>query len=228
MASVSIYVPTPWRRLTDGKAHVQVEVQPGETTLGDLVDLVDAKHAGMKAELWEGSDFKHYVNVYLNGEEARGLRGAATPVADGDEVAFVPMLAGGEQFELSRQHRDEMVRHALEDAPNECCGVIMGRDGEPPYLRRLVNADASPYSYSVRSEDLLDIFRRTDEGGERLIAIYHSHTHTEAYPSQTDVRMAFYPESLYVIVSLKERENPAVRAFRIVDGAVAEVEVVVR
>ena len=228
MASVTVYVPTPLRRLTDGKAHVELEVRPGETTLAEVVDLIESRHVGMKAELWEGDDFKHYVNVYLNGEEARGLRGAATPVADGDQVAFVPMLAGGERFELSREHRDEMVRHAVEDAPNECCGVLMSRKGEPPYLRRLANDDASPYSYSVRSEDLLDIFRRTDDGGEELIAIYHSHTHTEAYPSQTDVRMAFYPDSLYVIVSLKDRENPAVRAFRILEGKIEEVEVVVR
>jgi len=228
MAKVSVYVPTPLRRLTAGQAHLDVEVRPGDTTLAELVDLIEARHAGIKAELWEGDDFKHYVNVYLNGEEVRALKGAATTVGAGDEVAFVPMLAGGERFELSRQHRDEMVRHALEDDPNECCGVLMGRPGETPYVRRLVNADASPYSYSVRSEDLLDIFRRTDEGGEELIAIYHSHTHTEAYPSQTDVRMAFYPESLYVIVSLKDRDNPALRAFRIVDGQIAEVEVVVR
>jgi proteasome lid subunit RPN8/RPN11/molybdopterin converting factor small subunit len=228
--NATVYVPTPWRRLTGGAAHVAVDVAPGETTLAALVDRIDARYPGLKAEIWEGQDFKHYVNVYLNGEEVRALQGAATPVAEGDQVAFVPMLAGGaERFELSQAHRDEMIQHAIEDAPNECCGVVMERPDGERYLRRLINADASPFSYSVRGEDLLDIFlRRVDEGGEKLVSIYHSHTHTAAYPSATDVRMALYPESIYTIVSLQDRANPAVRAFRIVDGEIAELEVVVR
>lgn len=228
--SATIYVPTPWRRLTGGAAHVPVDVQPGETTLAALVDRIDARYPGLKAEIWEGSDFKHYVNVYLNGEEVRALQGAATPVAEGDQVAFVPMLAGGaERLELAPAHREEMVRHAIEDAPNECCGVLMEKPDGDRYLLRLANADASPFSYSVRGEDLLDIFlRRVDEQGEKLVSIYHSHTHTQAYPSQTDVRMALYPESIYTIVSLADRSNPAVRAFRIVDGQISELEVVVR
>jgi proteasome lid subunit RPN8/RPN11/molybdopterin converting factor small subunit len=227
MPSVTVYVPAPWRRLTGGLAHVPIDL-PSGVTVAELVDLVDARHPGLKAEIWEGGEFRHHVNVYVNGDEVRALGGASTPISGGDEVAFVPMLAGGiERFELSRAHRDEMVAHAVDEAPNECCGVVMGRDGDEPYVRRLVNADASPFSYTVSSEDLLDIFRKT-EAGERLIAIYHSHTHTQAYPSQTDVRMAFYPESVYVIVSLQERASPSVRAFRIVEREIVELEVALR
>src|SRR2546423_7413431 len=139
MAKVSVYVPTPWRRLTGGAAHVPVELDATGTTVASLVDAVDASYPGMKGEIWEGADLKHYVNVYLNGEEVRGLKGSATAVSDGAEVAFVPMLAGGERFELLRAHRDEMIAHARADAPNECCGVVMlDKDGEP-YLRRLEN-----------------------------------------------------------------------------------------
>lgn len=228
MASVSIYIPTPLRRLTGGQAHVEVSVQPGQTTFAELIDLIEARHPGMKSELWEGADFKHYVNVYQNGEEVRGLEGAATRLADGDQVAFVPMLAGGARLTLEAAHRDEMVAHAIEDAPNECCGVLMAAADGRPYLRRLVNADASPFSYSVRSEDLFDVVVRRPDAGERLLAIYHSHTHTEAYPSQTDVRTGLYPEAVYLIVSLKDHANPVVRGFHIVEGAVSEVEVVTR
>lgn len=228
-SSVTVYVPTPYRRLTGGAAHIPIHVAPGATTLADLVDRIEASYPGLKSEIWDGADFKHYVNVYLNGEEVRALAGPATTVADGDQIAFVPMLAGGaETFELERAHHDEMIQHALDDAPNECCGVLMATPDGQRYLRRLENADASPFSYSVRSDDLLDIFRRTDEGGEELVAIYHSHTHTQAYPSQTDVRMAFYPESVYAIVSLADRANPGLRAFRIVDGEIVELEVALR
>jgi proteasome lid subunit RPN8/RPN11/molybdopterin converting factor small subunit len=226
--SVTVYVPTPWRRLTGGAAHVPVEIEPGSTDLAGLIDRIDQRHPGLKGEIWEGDDFRSYVNVYLNGEEVRAMNGRQTTLADGDQVAFVPMLAGGEAFEISAAHRQEMIEHAIADAPNECCGVLMARPGGERYLRRLVNADASPFSYSVAPEDLFDIFRRTDDGGEELVAIYHSHTHTQAYPSQTDVRMAFYPESVYVIVSLQDRANPSVRAFHIVEGKIEELEVVVR
>lgn len=225
---VTVYVPTPWRRLTGGAAHVPVDIEPGATDIAGLVERIDASHPGLKGEIWEDGDLRNYVNVYLNGEEVRAMKGHQTPLADGDQIAFVPMLAGGEAFELSAAHRQEMIEHALGDAPNECCGVLMAAKDGGRYLRRLVNADASPFSYSVRPEDLFDIFRRTDDGGEELVAIYHSHTHTQAYPSPTDVRMAFYPESVYVIVSLANRDDPSVRAFRIVDEKIAELEVVVR
>lgn len=227
-ATVTVYVPTPWRRLTGGAAHVPVEIEAGGTDLAALVDRIDARHPGLKGEIWEGDDFRNYVNVYLNGEEVRAMEGRQTRLSDGDQIAFVPMLAGGAAFELSAAHRQEIVDHAITEAPNECCGVILARPDGERYLRRLENADASPFSYSVKPDDLFDIFRRTDEQGEQLIAIYHSHVRTQAYPSQTDVRMAFYPESVYVIVSIEDRANPSVRAFRILDEQIVELEVIVR
>jgi proteasome lid subunit RPN8/RPN11 len=69
------------------------------------------------------------------------------------------------------------------------------------------------------------VLREIDDNEWDLLAIYHSHPHTQAYPSSTDVALAFYPDSLYVIVSLEEPEKPVVRAFRIVDKQITEVEV---
>ena len=69
--------------------------------------------------------------------------------------------------------------------------------------------------------------REMDQKEWELVGIYHSHTHTEAYPSKTDVELAFYPDALYFIVSLENREAPVIRAFRINDGRVDEEEVVV-
>jgi proteasome lid subunit RPN8/RPN11 len=66
-----------------------------------------------------------------------------------------------------------------------------------------------------------------DRKGWDLVGIYHSHTHTEAYPSKTDVELAFYPEALYFIVSLQDRQAPVIRAFRISDGQIAEEDVII-
>ncbi len=123
---------------------------------------------------------------------------------------------------LLQDHVDEMIAHAREDAPNECCGIIAGTsDGRATKLYRAINAEASPYRYSVAAKDLLRIFRDVDDNDETFLVIYHSHTHTEAYPSPTDIRLAAWPDAYYVLVSLAE-EPPVVRAYRILDGVVTE------
>jgi proteasome lid subunit RPN8/RPN11/molybdopterin converting factor small subunit len=229
MASVSVYIPTPLRRLTGGRAHVDVEVRAGQTSLAELVDLIEARHPGLKAEIWEGDDFKHYVNVYMNGEEVRALDGAATRLRAGDQVAFVPMLAGGapERLTITAAQRDEMIAHARRDYPNECCGMVSGTAMVATHVYPLRNAAASPFLYEIDRDDLKKVIE-IESDGEELVAIYHSHTHTEAFPSQTDIRLAYYPDSAYVIVSLADQAKPSLRAFRIVDGEVAEMEVAVR
>ena len=125
---------------------------------------------------------------------------------------------------LPRSHSDEIIAHAREDAPNECCGLIAGNDGSATKLYRALNAEASPYRYNVDPKDLLRIYRDIDGNGWDVLAIYHSHTHTEAYPSPTDVKLAAWPEAYYVIVSLEDDANPVLRAFRIEDGEVTEEE----
>ncbi|MCH8025966.1 MAG: M67 family metallopeptidase [Chloroflexi bacterium] len=125
---------------------------------------------------------------------------------------------------LDRSYVDEMIVHAREDAPNECCGIIAADDGTAKKLYRAVNAEASPYRYNVDPKDLLRIYRDLDDHGWDVMVIYHSHTHTEAYPSPTDTRLAAWPDACYVIVSLADEANPVVRAFRITDGEVTEEE----
>jgi proteasome lid subunit RPN8/RPN11 len=119
---------------------------------------------------------------------------------------------------------EEMIAHAREDAPNECCGIIAGEDGRATKLFRAKNAEASPYRYSVDPQDLFRIHRECEDNGWEFLVIYHSHVASEAYPSPTDVRLAFWPEAYYVLVSLMNDETPAVRAFRIIDGEVREEE----
>jgi proteasome lid subunit RPN8/RPN11 len=122
---------------------------------------------------------------------------------------------------LEQQYIDEMIAHAKEDAPNEACGIIAGVDGRAKKLYPAINAEASPYRYSVEPKDLLRIYHDADEHGWEFLVVYHSHTHTEAYPSPTDIRLATWPDACYVLVSLMD-DAPVVRAFRIEGGAVTE------
>lgn len=127
---------------------------------------------------------------------------------------------------ISSELYDEMVAHAREEAPNECCGMIASRDGEAVRVYRARNAAASPLKYELDPAEQLQIQTEIDDAALELGAIYHSHTRSEPYPSQTDINLAFYPESLYVIVGLAN-EPPEVRAYSIRDGQVQEAELLV-
>ena len=128
-------------------------------------------------------------------------------------------------LKLERAYIDEIIAHARQDAPNECCGIIAGNGGAATKLYRAINAEASPFRYNVDPKDLLRIHRDLDTHGWDVLGIYHSHTHTEAYPSPTDVRLAAWPEAHYLIVSLADDTNPVLRAFLIRDGQVTEEEI---
>ncbi len=120
--------------------------------------------------------------------------------------------------------RDDMVAHALDELPNEACGLLAGRDRRAEQLYAMRNADESPSSYRLEPKQQLAVFDEIERNGMELIGIYHSHIRTEAYPSETDCRQAFYPEAHYVVVSLADPRAPVVRAFIIADGQVEEQE----
>ncbi|HZS86355.1 MAG TPA: M67 family metallopeptidase [Chloroflexota bacterium] len=127
-----------------------------------------------------------------------------------------------EPLTLPRAMVDGMIRHARAFVPQECCGLIAGQDGRAIKRYELRNVDPSVLRYQADPQDQLAAMREMWDRDWELLAIYHSHTHSPAYPSATDVRLAFYPDSYYVIVSLQEADVPRVRAFRIVDGAITE------
>jgi proteasome lid subunit RPN8/RPN11 len=128
---------------------------------------------------------------------------------------------------LGRELYDEIVTHARQEAPNECCGMVASRDGHAVKVFRAANAAASPLRYEVDPADQLRIETTIEDSGWELGAIYHSHTRTDPYPSQTDINLAFHPDSLYLIVGLSSGK-PELRAYRIVDGEVSEAEVEIR
>jgi proteasome lid subunit RPN8/RPN11 len=125
---------------------------------------------------------------------------------------------------IDRQMLDEIVAHAREDAPVECCGMIGARDGRAVSLYRARNAESSPLRYVVHPQDQFRIMEQMEERGEELGAIYHSHTRSAAHPSQTDVNLAEgWPDPLYVICSIADPDSPDVRAFAIRDRVIEEV-----
>lgn len=123
---------------------------------------------------------------------------------------------------LSKDQWDELVAHAREEAPNECCGVITLEDGVAVEVHRGINDRSSPYGYQLDSRTMLTAFKATEERGLD-VAYYHSHPRSRAKPSQQDINLADRAEGLMVIVSLEA--EPAVRAWS-VNGRKASEEAV--
>jgi proteasome lid subunit RPN8/RPN11 len=131
--------------------------------------------------------------------------------------------------------RAAIVAQARAEDPNEACGLVIGDrpaadGGQARRYEPTRNKAASPYRYEIDPDDLYRLTIATDDADETFWAIVHSHTHTPAVPSPTDVGLAFYPDALYVLVSLAPDQadpatgEPGVRAWRILDGHLHEVE----
>ena len=137
-------------------------------------------------------------------------------------------LTGQERpFELDRATFQRLVDHAWSDFPYEVCGLLGTLpDGTQRYYP-IDNTERSVTTYTMDGKQLLQAMREIEDEGWEL-AIYHTHTHTRAYPSATDIRLAAYPEATYLIVTLEDRDRPELRAFRIVDGRVTERPVLLR
>ncbi|MDP9021464.1 MAG: M67 family metallopeptidase [Actinomycetota bacterium] len=119
---------------------------------------------------------------------------------------------------------DALVERAWSDFPYEVCGLLGIRpDGQLEHFP-VTNAERSMTYYVMDGRELLRAMREIEDNGWGLV-IYHSHTHTRAYPSRTDVELAAYSEAIYLIVSLQDRDRPEMRAFHIVDGEITEVDI---
>jgi proteasome lid subunit RPN8/RPN11 len=126
---------------------------------------------------------------------------------------------------ISQALVDEMIAHAREDVPNECCGMVAGKDGTAVEVLRGINVAASPLRYEMTGQSFFDMLKAIEDKGLQLVAIYHSHTKSPAYPSQTDVNQGQnWPEQIYVIISLADAENPDVQAFHLADLKIADAE----
>lgn len=139
-------------------------------------------------------------------------------------------------LEIDRGFFDEMAGHGLAGFPNEACGLLAGKEGRPVKFFPMANGDVSAVTYTIDPGELLSVTNEIDDEGWDLLAIFHTHTHSEAYPSRTDREKAFwldgqelaFPGVRYLIMSLSDRSNPVLRAFRIAEDAeVTEEELVI-
>jgi proteasome lid subunit RPN8/RPN11 len=117
--------------------------------------------------------------------------------------------------------RDEVIAHARAGLPNEACGILAGRDGRVERFFPAQPDEPSPYYYRISSADQIQIMNAIDDAGLDLVGIYHSHVSSPAYPSRTDAEQAFWPDAVYVIVSLAGG-GADVRGYRIADMAIEE------
>jgi proteasome lid subunit RPN8/RPN11 len=121
-----------------------------------------------------------------------------------------------------------VLDHARREWPLECCGILSGKEKTVEKAFELKNAEESPVQYSMSPREQLKVFGEMEKESIEMIAIYHSHPHTIPFPSETDVKLAFCPDVLSVIISLKEEKNPVVKAFQIREEAIylEEIEVI--
>lgn len=131
------------------------------------------------------------------------------------------------EFHLDGDTHRALIEHARSDFPYEVCGLLAGVDGRLTRHFRIPNAARSMTFYNMDPKALLAAMNEMDDHEWDLLGIYHSHTHTEAYPSATDVQLAFYADAVYLIVSLQDPGRPHVRAFDIIDGAITERALVI-
>lgn len=125
--------------------------------------------------------------------------------------------------------REQMISHALRDAPNECCGVVgiaPGAAREAQSVHAARNVAASPLRFEIDGLEVLRLIEQIENEGLELGAIYHSHTRTAPYPSQTDINFAAgWPGVEWVIVGVADPQSPEMRSYLIDDGEVSEVRI---
>lgn len=238
-----VYIPTPFRDLTGGLGHLEAT----GATISELIADLDRRYPGLALRIASGGFVHHHVNVFVNGREVRELQNEETPLGPADEVAFIPALIGGglhsrgseDRFviEITAPQRDSMIHHArLLREREECCGFLVGQGDRVSRVIWMENQEHSALNYRVDPliyqliQDGLD--RQRDQGyQDDIIGFYHSHTHSEAWPSRTDIEIARPNWAGYhqIIISLKDPETPVLRSFVIDrDGEVTPEEVLLR
>jgi proteasome lid subunit RPN8/RPN11 len=123
---------------------------------------------------------------------------------------------------VSKEFLDEMISHCEEAYPFEACGILAGKDGIVQKVYKMTNIEHSSIHYQMESREQFRVMKEMRDQALEMVALYHSHPHSEAYPSPRDLRLAFYEEPFYVIVSLIH-EKPLIKVFQIKDGVATEV-----
>ncbi|MBA4373669.1 MAG: hypothetical protein C0402_12520 [Thermodesulfovibrio sp.] len=122
---------------------------------------------------------------------------------------------------------DRMLAHCRKSYPDEACGLLAGKGDRAFDIFEMTNTEPSPVSYFMDPKEQFHALKVMREKGLQLVAIFHSHPQSPAYPSPKDVSLAFYEEAVYIIVSFVDREKPEMKAFNIVEGNIEVRELVI-
>jgi proteasome lid subunit RPN8/RPN11 len=118
---------------------------------------------------------------------------------------------------------DGIIAQARNELPDEACGLLIGSENEVVKQFPLTNIDHSPEHFSFDAKEQFGVLKEARAQGLQIIANYHSHPESPARPSEEDIRLAYDPNIIYIILSLQEKENPVIKAFFIKEGEVTEV-----
>lgn len=136
-------------------------------------------------------------------------------------------MSSAKRFLLEKRFAEEMIAHAMTENPCEACGMVAGLDGRVEKFFPATNMLRSPVRYEMEPREQLTIMQEMDEKGWELLGIFHSHPRSPAYPSSTDLELAYYPDCLYFIASLANIDTPVLRAFKISGEKIDEEELVI-
>ncbi len=131
---------------------------------------------------------------------------------------------------LTEQQVHMLIEHSKRELPDEACGILVGQCGGKRKVRtvyQMTNTDRSSRTFFMNPKEQLKVMKEIRNLGLEMVGIYHSHPETEAYPSIRDIEFAYYPGVSYIIVSLKDKDNPGIRSFKIEEGKITEEKVCV-
>jgi proteasome lid subunit RPN8/RPN11 len=126
---------------------------------------------------------------------------------------------------LKKEIIDLIVEHAKREVPLEACGILAGKDKTVEAIYPMKNMEESPTSFFMEPKEQLKVMKDIRNKNMEMIAIYHSHPYTRAYPSVKDVELAYYPEVSHIIISLMESDTPQLKSYKIVEGKIEEEEI---
>jgi len=127
---------------------------------------------------------------------------------------------------LKKNQLAETLKHCRETFPEEACGILAGKDGQVEKVYPTKNVSPTPYTcYFIDPQEQFKIFKELEKENWEILAIYHSHTHTQAYPSATDCKLAVYSDVSYLIISLANPNEPVIKSYTIREGKIKEEEV---
>lgn len=123
---------------------------------------------------------------------------------------------------LTEKQAEEIIEHSLRESPIEACGILAGKEGRIEKIYQIINAEKSAQTFYMDPQEQLEAMREIEDLRLEMIGIYHSHLKTDAYPSARDVELAYYPGVSCVIVSIKNKDKPNIRSFKIGGGRITE------